>query len=92
MTDEPKTTDAAKGKYDDELAKAKTSELVNYLAHPAALQERFPPTSPPKNPFGFTVPANEQQHALAWRETVTEFVIAVAAELDRRVPARDSGS
>lgn len=70
-------------KHDDEIGKLKTSQLVNYLAHPSALQERFPP--PIANALGFGV---TEATKTRWFEECAEFIQGVADELDRRVPAR----
>lgn len=76
---------AKPSKFADEIKRLKTSELVNYLAHPQALHQRFPPPPAPANPFGFGASSSEDIKQ-KWFDECSEWVQAVADELDRRVP------
>ena len=64
-------------KYDDELAAMKTTDLLGYFTSPQAVATRFPPPEP------MTDASME-----AWQATATEYLVAVGAEIDLRIPPR----
>jgi hypothetical protein len=64
-------------KYDDELAEMKTTDLLGYFADPRAVAARFPPPTLMEG-----APLEE------WQAVATEYLVAVGAEIDLRIPPR----